>query len=66
MDDRKYVGLMELSRLVGVAYWKIVYAHKSGAVPKPEPIVGTLAYAPEDVERINRYFAAKKKPSKVA
>ena len=62
MQTANYIGLMELSHRTGIPYWRISYAHKKGAIPKPARIVNTLAYGPEDVERIISYFAAKKSP----
>lgn len=60
MDTQNYMTLMETSRVTGVPYWRIIYAHRKGAIPRPARIVGTWAYGPEDIERITLYFAAKK------
>ena len=66
MQAETLIGLMEVARLTGVPYWRIVYAHRKGAIPRPARVVNTWAYGPEDVERITRYFAAKDRNRDVA
>jgi hypothetical protein len=56
VETKHYVGLMEASRLTGIPYWRILYAHRKGALPWPARVVNTWAYAADDVERIKRYF----------
>lgn len=60
MENKNYVGLMAVSRETGVPYWRIRYAHLSGALPWPARVVNTWAYGPEDIDRIASYFAVKK------
>lgn len=60
METQNWIGLMEVSRVTGIPYWRIIYAHRKGAIPWPARVVNTWAYRPEDVERITRYFATTK------
>jgi len=60
METQAFIGLMELSRVVGIPYWRITYAHKKGVLPWPNRIVNTLAYSAGDVRRVTAYFAAQK------
>ena len=52
MND-EFIGLMEVS----VPYWKIIYAHKAGKLPRPRRILDRLAYTAEDEARIRSHFA---------
>jgi predicted site-specific integrase-resolvase len=64
METQNWMGLMEVARLTGISYWRIIYAHKAGALPWPAKVVNTWAYSPEDVQRVKDYFAAKKRRSR--
>jgi len=66
MQTENFIGLMEASRVTGIPYWRIIYAHRKGVIPWPARVVNTWAYGPEDVQRITRYFAAKDRNRKVA
>ena len=66
MANENYLGLMELARVLDVAYWRILYAHRKGALPWPSRVVNTMAYSQEDVERARHYFATRKKPKRAA
>ena len=59
MQTEELIGLTEVSRVTGIPYWRIIYAHRKGAIPWPARVVNTWAYGPEDVATITRYFAAK-------
>ena len=59
MQTENFISLTDVSRVTGIQYWRIIYAHKKGAIPRPARVVNTWAYGPEDVEKITRYFAAK-------
>lgn len=66
MKTENLIGLMAVARETGVPYWRIVYAHKKGAIPWPARVVDTWAYGPDDVQRITRYFAGKPRNRDVA
>ena len=59
MQTEKLIGLTEVSRVTGIPYWRIIYAHRKGAIPWPARVVNTWAYSPVDVAMITRYFAVK-------
>jgi hypothetical protein len=62
MTTEHYVGLMDLARMLGVGYWRVLYAHRKGALPWPGRVVNTMAYAPDDVVRARAYYAERQKP----
>lgn len=66
MQTENFIGLMETARKTGIPYWRILYAHRKGAIPWPARVVNTWAYGKEDIERIMLYFAAKNRKRKVA
>ena len=53
-DD--YLGLMQVSRLLKVPYWKILYAEAAGRIPEPLRIALKRAYTERDIEIIREYF----------
>jgi hypothetical protein len=59
MATNNYIGLMELAHMMKVPFYRIIYAHKSGAIPFPARILNRWAYALEDVERVRSYFAVR-------
>jgi hypothetical protein len=63
MTTENYIGLLELARMLGVGYWRILYAHKKGALPWPNRFVNTMAYAPDDVACAKAYFATRRLPN---
>jgi hypothetical protein len=66
MATENYIGLMELARMLDVGYWRVLYAHRKGALPWPNRIVNTLAYSQDDVARAKAYFATRQKPKRAA
>ncbi len=66
MTTENYVGLMDLARMLGVAYWRVLYAHRKGALPWPGRVVNTMAYTADDVARAKAYFADRPKPGRSA
>ena len=66
MANENFLGLMEMARLLDVAYWRILYAHRKGSLPWPARVVNTMAYSQEDFEHARTYFASRKKPKRAA
>jgi hypothetical protein len=66
MATQNFTGLMEVARALGVGYWRVLYAHRSGALPWPNRVVNTLAYSQDDVARAKEYFATRRKPERPA
>ncbi len=62
----EYIGLMQLARMLGVGYRRILYAHKKGVLPWPNRVVNMMAYAPDDVARTKAYFATRRNPKRAA
>jgi DNA-binding transcriptional MerR regulator len=54
--NEKYLGLMELSRLLNIPYWRLLYAEQAGHIPEPLRIANKRAYTDEDVELIRAHF----------
>lgn len=52
-----YLGLMDVSSKIGVAYWRITYAVQAGKVPPPLKVAGRYLFTFKDVERLRRHFA---------
>ncbi len=65
MSAENFIGLMELARMLDVGYWRVLYAHRSGALPWPKRVVNTLAYSQDDVARATAYFATRRKSKRV-
>lgn len=64
MEDKMkpdYVGLMDVSRQTGIAYWRIIYCHQSGAVPYPMKVANKYLYRNEDIDKIKKHFSIKEK-----
>ncbi len=57
--SEKYLGLMEVSRLLQIPFWKIIYAEQAGRIPEPLRIAMKRAYTLEDIEVIREHFARK-------
>lgn len=48
--------LAELSRATGIPYYRVVYAHQTGAIPEPPRVGNHRVYRPGDVEAVVRHF----------
>jgi hypothetical protein len=57
MQTPHYFGLMEMSREIGVPYWKIIYAEQAGYLPGPMRIACKRIYTEEDMEKVKNYFS---------
>ncbi len=55
-----YVGLEQAARLVGVAYWRIAYAHRAGHLEEPPRVANRRIYDVKMLEKLRAYFAARK------
>jgi hypothetical protein len=55
--DTPLLTLAELSRSTGIPYYRVVYAHQTGAIPEPPRVGNHRVYTPEDVERVREHFA---------
>lgn len=50
-------SLRQVSKRLGVAYWRISYAHASGAVREPTSrFAGKRVYSPADVAALANHF----------
>lgn len=58
MND-KYMSLMEVSRLLQIPYWRLLYAEQAGRIPEPLRIANKRAYTDQDVELIRSHFNKK-------
>ena len=54
--SQQYRGLMEVSRLLDIPFWRIIYAEQSGRIPEPLRIANKRAYTDHDIEIIHRHF----------
>lgn len=53
--------ITEAARQLGVAFWRVRYAHASGQVKEPKRrLGGTKAYSFEDIEALRAHFASRK------
>ncbi|MBA4068100.1 MAG: hypothetical protein C0501_31245 [Isosphaera sp.] len=50
---------------LSVGPWRVRYAHAAGHVLEPPRVDGVRRYGPDDVGRLERYFAAKRPPEAV-
>ncbi len=49
-------SMQDLSRKIGVPYYRIVYAHQTGRLPEPSRWKNQRVYDDGDVERAREYF----------
>lgn len=54
--DEPLVNLSQLSRMVGVPYYRIAYAHQTGALPPPGRLGHLRVYTPAMVATVTAYF----------
>lgn len=59
MKTTTFYGLMEVSKELGVAYWKLIYAEQAGHIAEPMRIACKRAYTSEDVAKLKHYFLTK-------
>ena len=52
-------GLMEVSQVTGIPYYRIIYAEHAGHLPKPRRVACKRIYNENDVARIKAYFGRK-------
>ena len=52
-----YFTTTEVAKVLGIPYWRIVYAHQSGKIPEPTLRIGNRrVYLCEDVLRLAKHF----------
>lgn len=59
--EEPLLTLAELSRQIGIAYYRIVHAHKTGAVPEPRRVGNHRVYGPAEAAAVVALFAAREK-----
>ena len=47
----------QVSARLGVAFWRVRYAHEAGHVPEPQRVGSNRFYAEDDIEKLETYFA---------
>jgi len=55
--NTRYYGLMEISKKLGVTYWRILYAERAGYIPEPLRIATKRAYTDHDLQQLRHYFS---------
>lgn len=55
MND-KYMSLMQVSRLLQIPYWRLLYAEAAGYIPEPLRVACKRAYTDKDIELIRAHF----------
>lgn len=55
--NTRYYGLMEISKKLGVTYWRILYAERAGYIPEPLRIATKRAYTEHDLRQLRQYFS---------
>jgi DNA-binding transcriptional MerR regulator len=53
----KYFSTLEVQEKTGVAYYRVVYAHKMGRLPEPKHFGFRRLYTQADIDRIKAYFS---------
>ena len=54
------LSIRDVGRRLGIAPHQIAYAHTQERLPEPQcRVAGKRIYAPEDVQRVAKYFAEK-------
>jgi hypothetical protein len=51
------VTMEQLAREIGVGYWRIRYAHRTGKLPEPKRVAGARVYDAEQAQRVREHFA---------
>ncbi len=59
--EEPLLTLAELSRQTGIAYHRIVHAHKTGAVPEPRRVGNHRVYGPAAAAVVVAHFEAQEK-----
>jgi hypothetical protein len=54
-----HATLSELSRRTGIPYYRVLCAHRIGAIPEPRRIGHLRVYSSEEIEAIKSWFAAR-------
>jgi len=60
--NKPFMSLAELSRETGIPYYKITYAHQTGAIPEPEKAGCHRIYTTAEVQAVRAYFADRREP----
>jgi DNA-binding transcriptional MerR regulator len=58
MGEGCVFGRQAAARAVGVAYYRVVYAHRAGLVPEPGRVGSQLVFTPDDIDRLREHFTA--------
>lgn len=54
--EEPLMTLAEVARATGIPYYRVVYAHQTGAIPEPPRVGNHRVYRPGDVQAVIRYF----------
>jgi hypothetical protein len=55
-----HVTLRQVAARLGVGPWRVRYAYHAGHVPEPPRLGRARRYGPDDVTRLERYFAGRR------
>ena len=50
------MGLREVADYLGVKYWRIDYAHRSGAIPDVRMVGGRRVYGDPEIRMVAQHF----------
>ena len=64
--DEPLLTLAELSRTTGIPYYRVVYAHQTGAVPEPPRVGNHRVYRPADIQAVVRHFESRDRGERAA